>query len=47
MKKEYQKPTTQSVIIKIESLMIGVSSTEAASGTDAMSRGGSDWDDEE
>ena len=47
MKKVYQKPTILSVVINTESLMINVSETQAASGTAAMSRGGSNWEDED
>lgn len=47
MKKQYNSPATTIVEVKIESLLVDYSNTQAAKGATTLSReGNSDWEDE-
>ena len=48
MKKQYKSPATTIVEVKIESLLVDYSNTQAASDAVTLSReGNSSWDDED
>jgi len=47
MKKIYMTPTTDSVEVKTENLLVQYSNSEAAKGAASLSRESSSWDDED